>query len=51
MLVSFSFGRNTSTFFTRSTNVVFNRQFANAVGEIVAELFPRTWGLFKEGLK
>lgn len=27
------------------------RQFANAVGEIVGELFPRTYELFKEGLK
>lgn len=25
------------------------RQYANAVGEIVAELFPRTWELFAEG--
>ncbi len=24
------------------------RQFANAVGQIVAELFPRTWSLFRE---
>lgn len=26
------------------------RQFANVVGEIVSELFPRTYALFKEGL-
>src|SRR5262249_46580086 len=25
------------------------RQFANAVGEIIATLFPRTWALFVEG--
>jgi thymidylate synthase ThyX len=25
------------------------RQYANAVGEIVGELFPRTWELFIEG--
>jgi thymidylate synthase (FAD) len=24
------------------------RQYANAVGELIAELFPRTWDLFKE---
>lgn len=27
------------------------RMFANAVGEIVGEKFPRTWGLFLEGFK
>jgi thymidylate synthase (FAD) len=25
------------------------RQYANAVGELIAERFPRTWDLFKEG--
>jgi len=25
------------------------RQFANAAGELIAEAFPRTWGLFMEG--
>lgn len=24
------------------------REFANAVGELIAEAFPRTWGLFKK---
>jgi thymidylate synthase (FAD) len=27
------------------------RQYANAVGEIIAEKFPRTWELFEEGRK
>jgi len=27
------------------------RQYANAVGEIIAERFPRTWALFTEGRK
>jgi thymidylate synthase (FAD) len=27
------------------------RQYANAVGEIIAEKFPRTWALFMEGKK
>lgn len=27
------------------------RQYANLVGELVKEKFPRTWGLFEEGLK
>ncbi len=25
------------------------RQFANVVGDVIAERFPRTWGLFAEG--
>ncbi len=27
------------------------RQFANAVGEVIAERFPRTWALFSEGCR
>ncbi len=26
------------------------RQYANAVGELIAEAFPRTWALFEEGM-
>jgi thymidylate synthase ThyX len=27
------------------------QQYANAVGELIAATFPRTWTLFEEGLK